>query len=73
MSDDFQPKPRVLTKAYACTCAPHQQPNCSYWRMGYCSDKWNGSDVPTPPRLRNRHGLRLVQKPALHVIPGGKK
>jgi hypothetical protein len=43
---------RRTTKAYSCTCAAHQQPHCSYWRMGYCSDKWNGTDVPPPGKPR---------------------
>ena len=66
MSETKPPSILRSTKAYACTCAPHQQPNCAYWRMGYCSDKWHGSDVPTPLRVINGG------KSKLHVINGGK-
>lgn len=34
------------TKAYACTCAAHQQWQCAYHRMGYCQPKNHGEQPP---------------------------
>jgi hypothetical protein len=43
---EIDERSRRTTKAYACTCAAHQKPHCSFFRMGYCT---NGhSFVPTP-------------------------
>jgi len=50
----------TTTKAYACSCASHQQQTCAYYRMGYCTDRVHG--VGSSPKV----------KPRLTIIKGDK-
>lgn len=44
------------TKAYACNCASHQQAQCSYFRMGYCTDRVHGATRTKPVLVVNNGG-----------------
>lgn len=65
---EIDERDRRTTKAYTCSCAPHQQPHCSYFRMGYCTDGHSfvpapkGSPRPRPTLVVNNRNVYKLEK-----------